>query len=209
MKDKIGQVIRKTYSYWWVDGMAEIGMGFFFGILAGYNYLIESLPIGKTLGILMAIAEPLVFVACWFGYGRLVKWVKGVFTYRRTGYVAYQTKNRKRRTVGAVIGGVLGFSIALIINYIGPEVLKINSLTMIGSLLALVTLFLAIWYGINRLFVVAVAEFGLGLWASSLALDTDLQSILLMAAIGGIWLLSGLAAFVSYLMKTKPEQEDV
>jgi hypothetical protein len=209
MKDKIGQVIRKTYSYWWVDGMAEIGMGLFFGILAGYNYLIESLPLSKIPGILMAVAEPLVFVACWFGYGRLVKWVKEHITYHRTGYVAYQPKNRKNRTLRAIIGGVLGFGIALIINYIGPEVLKIDSLIIIGSLMALVTLFLAIWYGINRLFVVAVAEFGLGLWVSSLALDADLQSILLMAAIGGIWLLSGLAAFVSYLMKTKPEQEDV
>lgn len=41
MKDKIGQIMRKTYSYWWVDGIVETAMGFFFIVLAGYNYLIE------------------------------------------------------------------------------------------------------------------------------------------------------------------------
>jgi hypothetical protein len=75
-------------------------------------------------------------------------------------------------------------------------------------LLALVTLFLAFWYGVNRLFVVALAEFGLGLWISGLSMNADLRSILLMAAIGGVWLISGLAAFITYIVRTKPEQED-
>lgn len=205
MKDKIEQVIRKMYSYWWVDGMAEIGLGLFFAVLAGYNYLIEQIPEGKSIGMVLAIAEPLLFLVCWFGYGRLVRWVKEHFTYRRTGYVAYQTKNRKSRVVRAIIGGVLGFAMSMVITYIGPQVLKVNSLIMVGSLLALVTLFLAVWYRINRLFILAVMEFGLGLVASSLPLGSDLQSILLMACIGAGWFVSGLAAFMVYLLKTKPE----
>lgn len=89
-----------------------------------------------------------------------MKWVKEHITYRRTSYVAFQPKNRKNRVVRGIIGGVLGFGIALVVTYIGHEVLKINSLLIVGSLLALVTLFLAFWYGINRLFVLAVIEFG-------------------------------------------------
>lgn len=208
MKDKIGQVMRKTYSYWWVDGIAEFSMGFFFTILAGYNYLIEWLPPSPTWSMVMAIGEPLVFIICWFAYGHLVKWVKEHITYRRTGYVAYQPKNRKNRTLRAIIGGVLGFAMALVVTYIGPEVLKIDSLIIVGSLLALVTLFLAIGYGVNRLFVLAVVEFVLGLWISGLPLDADLRSILLMACMGGIWLLSGLLTFVIYMARTKPQQED-
>jgi len=208
MKDKIGQIMRKTYSYWWVDGIVETAMGFFFIVLAGYNYLIESVSINQTVSMILAIAQPLVFLACWFAYGRLVKWVKEHITYRRTGYVAFQPKNRKNRVVRGVIGGVLGFGIALVVTYIGPEVLKINSLLIVGSLLALVTLFLAFWYGINRLFVLAVIEFGLGLWISRLPLDADLRSILLMACIGAVWLLSGLIVFIRYLLRTKPNPED-
>jgi len=208
MKDKIGQIMRKTYSYWWVDGIVETTMGFFFIVLAGYNYLIESVSINQTVSMILAIAQPLLFLACWFAYGRLVKWVKEHITYRRTGYVAFQPKNRKNRVVRGVIGGVLGFGIALVVTYIGPEVLKINSLLIVGSLLALVTLFLAFWYGITRLFVLAVIEFGLGLWISRLPLDADLRSILLMACIGAVWLLSGLIVFVRYLLRTKPNPED-
>lgn len=208
MKDKIGQIMRKTYSYWWVDGIVETTMGFFFIVLAGYNYLIESVSINQTVSMILAIAQPLLFLACWFAYGRLVKWVKEHITYRRTGYVAFQPKNRKNRVVRGVIGGVLGFGIALVVTYIGPEVLKINSLLIVGSLLALVTLFLAFWYGITRLFVLAVIDFGLGLWISRLPLDADLRSILLMACIGAVWLLSGLIVFVRYLLRTKPNPED-
>lgn len=208
MKDKIGQIMRKTYSYWWVDGMAEMGIGLFFGILAAYNYLIETLPLSAAASLLMAIAQPLVFLAGWFGYGRLVRWVKERFTYRRTGYVAYQPKNRKNRAVRALVGFVMGFGMALTVTFIGPEVLKIDSLVMVGGLLALVTLFLAIWHGVNRLFVVAVAEFVLGLWSSRLALEADLRSILLMTCIGGVWFLSGLVAFALYLARTKPGQEE-
>jgi len=208
MKDKIGQIMRKTYSYWWVDGMAEMGIGLFFGILAAYNYLIETLPLSATVSLLMAIAQPLVFLACWFGYGRLARWVKERFTYRRTGYVAYQPKNRKNRAVRALVGFVMGFGMALTVTFIGPEVLKIDSLVMVGGLLALVTLFLATWHGVNRLFVVAVTEFVLGLWGSRLALEADLRSILLMACIGGVWFLSGLITFALYLARTKPGQEE-
>jgi hypothetical protein len=208
MKNKIEQIIRKTYGYWWVDGMAEIAMGLFFGALSGYYYLMVKLPLSDTQSLIMAIAEPFFFVLCWFLYGRLVKWIKEHITYRRTGYVAFQTKSRKNRVFRAIIGGVLGFGMALVVTYIGPEVLKINSLIMVGSLLALVTLFLAFWYGVNRLFVVALAEFGLGLWISGLSMNAELRSILLMAAIGGVWLISGLAAFITYIVRTKPEQED-
>jgi len=208
MRDEIGQIVRKTYSYWWVDGMVEIGMGLFFGMLSGYNYLLTTLPLNPTAGAIMAIMEPLFFVACWFGYGRLVRWVKKTITYRRTGYVAYQPRNRRVRTKRAIISGILGFGMALLVTYIGPEILKISVQFIVGGVLALVTFFLAFRHGINRLLVVAAAEFALGLWTSTLPMDSELCSILLMTSIGAVWLISGIGAFIVYLFHTKPSQEE-
>ena len=208
MKDKIGQIMRKTYGYWWVDGLAEIGMGLMFGILGGYNYLLITLHLSTTASMSMAFGEPLVFLACWFAYGRLVRWTKERLTYRRTGYVAYQQKNRQDRTKRAIISAVLGITMALTVTYIGPEVLKINSLVMICGVMALVTLFLAIWHGVNRLILLAVVQFALGLWVSTLPLEPELGSTLLMAAIGAVWLLSGIIVFIIYLVRTKPVGEE-
>jgi len=59
MKNKIEQIIRKTYGYWWVDGMAEIAMGLFFGALSGYYYLMVKLPLSDTQSLIMALAEAL------------------------------------------------------------------------------------------------------------------------------------------------------
>jgi len=208
MKDKIGQIMRKTYGYWWVDGLADTGMGLMFGVLGGYNYLLITLPLSTTASIIMSFGEPVVFLACWFGYGRLVKWVKERLTYRRTGYVAYQKKQRKDRVKRAILSAVLGFCMALTVSYIGPEVLKINSLVMVGGVLALVTLFLAIWHGVNRLFLVATAQFALSLWISSLPIVPELGSTLLMGAIGTVWLISGIITFIVYLVRTKPVREE-
>jgi len=204
MKNRIGQTIRKTYGYWWVEGMMDLAMGLFFGALAGYNYLMMTLALNKTMGLIMAIIEPLFFIACWYLYGRLVRWVKEHITYRRTGYVAYQPKPKKERTKRAVIGGVLGFVMALTITFIGPQVFKIDSAIMVGMLLGLVTLFLAYTNGVKRLYLLAPFEMAAGCWVSTLLMDAELRSIFLMAIIGVGWLLSGLIAFVRYLVKTKP-----
>ncbi len=208
MKDKIGQIMRKTYGYWWVDGLAEIGMGLMFAILGGYNYLLITLPLTTAASIFLSFGEPLVFLVCWFGYGRLARWTKERLTYRRTGYVAYQQKNRKDRTKRAIISAVLGISMALTVTYIGPEMLKVNSLVMVGGLMALVTLFLAIWHSVNRLILIAAVQFALGLWISSFPIEPGLGSTLLMAAIGAVWLLSGIIVFIIYLVRTKPVEEE-
>ncbi|NMB60729.1 MAG: hypothetical protein GYA18_00135 [Chloroflexi bacterium] len=207
MNDKIKQIMRKTYGYWWVDGMADLALGLFFGALASYSYLMVTLPLSKTMGLIMAIAEPLFFIACWWLYGRLVKWVKEHITYRRTGYVAYQPKPKKERARRAVIGGVLGFVMALSVTFIGPQLFKVDSVIMVGVLLGMVTLFLAITNGVKRLYLLAPIEMGAGWWVSTLLMDAELKSIFLMALIGVGWLLSGLIAFVRYLVKTKPLQE--
>lgn len=208
MDNKIKQVIRKTYGYWWVDGMLDIAMGLLFGGLAGYNYVMTSVPLKEPWNMVLAIAEPIFFVIFWLLYGRLVKWVKEHITYRRTGYVAYQVKKKKDRALRAVVGGVLGFLMAITVTYIGPEILKIDSALVVGFLLALVSLFLAYSYGIGRLFLVALAEFGVGWYVSTLSLAEEPKSTLLMALIGAIWLVSGSSAFILYILRTKPIEEE-
>ncbi len=208
MKNKIGQIMRKTYGYWWVDGLIEIGVGLIFGILGGYNYLLITLPLNTTTSILMAFGEPAIFIACWFGYGRFVRWTKERLTYRRTGYVAYQPKDCKERKNRVALSAFLGVSMGLLVTFVGPVLLKVSSLVMVSGLLALVTLFLAIWHGVNRLLIVAAAQFLLGLWLSTTSMESGLASSLLMAAIGAVWLVSGLCAFIAYIIHTKPNQEE-
>ena len=207
MDDRIKQIIRKTYSYWWVEGMMDLAMGLLFGGLAGYSYVMIKLPLSKPWSIVLMIAEPLIFILFWLLYGHLVRWVKEHITYRRTGYVVYQPKPKKERARRAVIGGVLGVVMALTVTVVGPQVFKVDSVIMVGILLGLVTLFLAYTNGVKRLYLLAPFEMSAGWWTSTLLMEAELKSIFLMVLIGAGWLLSGLIAFVHYLIKTKPLQE--
>ncbi|HAF62783.1 MAG TPA: hypothetical protein DCK95_10735 [Anaerolineaceae bacterium] len=207
MKNTIGQVMRKTYAYWWVDGTMDMAMGLLFGGLAASNYLMGKLQLSEPWDLILAIAEPLLFVLFWFLYGRLMKWIKEHITYRRTGYVAYQPKKKKKRIQSAVIGGVMGIFTALMVTYIGPEVLKIEPMLIAGCVMAVITLYLGYWYGVNRFFIVAPVEFGLALWISSLSMDGELKSIAVMAAIGATWIISGLATFILYLLRNRTSEE--
>lgn len=208
MKDTIGQIMRKTYAYWWVDGTMDMAMGLLFGGLAASNYLMGKLQLSKPWDLILAIAEPLLFVLFWFLYGRLVKWIKEHITYRRTGYVAYQPKKKKKRIQSAVIGGVMGIFMALMVTYIGPEVLKIEPMLIAGCVMAVITLYLGYWYGANRFFIVAPVEFGLALWISSLSIDGELKSIAVMAAIGAVWIISGVGTFILYLLRNRTSEEE-
>ena len=209
MKDTIGQIMRKTYAYWWVDGTMDMALGLLFLGLAGYNYLMIRLLLSKTCGLILGIGQPIVFVLFWLFYGRFVRWIKEHYTYRRTGYVAYQPQKKKRRSQSAVIGGVLGIFMALMVSYIAPEILKIEPMLMVGCVMTVITLYLGYWYGVNRFFIVAPLEFGLAFWISSLTMDGELKSIAVMAAIGAVWTLSGVVTFIFYLAKhrTAGEQE--
>ena len=207
MKDTIRQTMRKTYAYWWVDGMADMAMGFFFLVLAGYNYCTLTIPLSSTARVLMAIGQPLVFLLCWFGYGRLVKWVKEHITYRRTGYVAYQPRKKKNRAQRAVVGAVLGITVSLMVTYIGPELLHLDPMVVVGCVMAAVTFYLGYWYGVKRLMGIALLEVGLGIWISTLPLEADMRSTLMMACMGAVWIISGVATFVVYLRKNT-ESED-
>ena len=201
MKDTIGQIMRKTYAYWWVDGTMDMALGLLFTGLAGYNYLMVGLPLSKTWGVILGIGQPIIFVLFWLFYGRFVRWIKEHYTYRRTGYVAYQPKKKKRRAQSAVIGGVLGIFMALMVTYIAPEILEVEPMLMVGCVMAVITLYLGYWYGVNRFFIVALLEFGSAFWISSLNMDGELKSIVVMAAIGATWIISGVATFVVYLRK--------
>jgi len=208
MQNKIQQIVRKTYSYWWVDGIVEMTWGFFFLILAGYNYMMVSLPASRTVSLVLAILEPLFMLAMVLADNRLVKWLKEHITYRRTGYVAYQPQSGKKRVQRGIISVVVAVCTSLIVSYVGPQLLKIDSLTMVGILLSLVTLFLAVWYGLPRLYVIATLEFALGIFITKVLVSAELHYVLLMTGIGSLWLLSGAIVFISYLLRTKPMVED-
>ena len=103
----------------------------------------------------------------------------------------------------------MGILMALMVTYIAPEILKVEPMLIAGCVMAVITLYLGYWYGVNRFFIVAPVEFGLALWISSLSMDGELKSIAVMAAIGATWIISGLATFIFYLLRNRtPEEQE-
>ena len=112
MKDQIDQTIRRTRSYWNVDGLPELGFGLLCLLLAGYFTVQSALPSDSLLYQVLNIAFILIIIGGSLLSNRLVSYLKRKFTYPRTGYVAYQQPSQPRRIlvglVAAVTSGILG-----------------------------------------------------------------------------------------------------
>ena len=105
--DEVEKIQRRTYRYWYEDGLADLGAGWVFALL-GILFLLQALaPAGPLAGI-SAILLPLVVI----GGGLLARWaiagLKARITYPRTGYVSYRQPTGRRRWLTGLVGDGYG-----------------------------------------------------------------------------------------------------
>ncbi len=112
MSTNVDEVIRKTKSYWYEDGLAEILAGLFFVAVCLLLLADWQTPAGSPW---KAAWSPLlmVFTLVWVVGGRkAIGWLKERITYPRTGYVAYK-RVQGSKAARAVLGGVIGAAVSL------------------------------------------------------------------------------------------------
>lgn len=203
MNANLKQLSQRTQSYWWIDGLAEIAIGFLFLLLSLVFYA-QARFAGSPTSFLIILSLPVVIIAWGRLGGRIVQRLKTSLTYPRTGYVAYARSSPRRRKVVLAIGLSITFGLILLMSLSG-EGLSAWMALLDGMLLGFVLLVAA--PGLLRFYLLAAASLLCGLLISLAGVAGNLANAAFYAGMGLLLAISGLLTLASYLRQapTRPE----
>jgi hypothetical protein len=203
--DELEKVQRRTYRYWYEDGLADLGAGWVFALLS-ILFLLQALaPAGPLAGI-SAILLPLVII----GGGLLARWaiagLKARITYPRTGYVSYRQPTGRRRRLSALLAMGMAMLVAFFVvsGPVGQSWIPLLTGLVIGAGL----LYIANRFGLGRYFVLAAASVVAGAAGSFLTRDIAAGDAIYFGAMAVCLVVSGGLTLWGYLRRSgSPGQE--
>lgn len=202
MNDKIDEMVRDTYRYFYVDGLVEIAIGFLFLVIGLVLLAWLNLDTAGWPGVLTVLALILFTV----GGTVAVKWAVGLVkervTYRRTGYVAYD-QGEPRAGRWPVVGAAL---LLVLLTAVLPAPFTRMSFG-IGALLGFLVAFMGYRVRLARFYLLGLLIFLLGLAAALLVADELAGATLTFAGSGLLLLLSGTVVPLDYVRAHPPVEE--
>lgn len=196
MNQDIDDVIRRTYRYYYEDGLVETAVGLLFFIigLALLGWLtIQSSPI---LGIGMVILSVLFIFGGTLFAQKVIPRLKERFVHPRTGQVVYRQEKPKpsNRLILFVVMVVIALGIFL------PE--RFNQMALLeGVLLGVLFVYLGYRVKVSRFYLLGGAALLVALAAMLLFGDDIRSSAFTFSGTGLILLVSGLIVLGRYLRR--------
>ena len=92
MSNQIDQIQKRTFRYYYEDGLAELAVGILFTIIGFNLWLVSIAPQGTTLALAAWIALPVLTIGGIFWVQSFVKNLKERQVYPRTGYINYDIR---------------------------------------------------------------------------------------------------------------------
>lgn len=200
--DTYDDVKRRTLRYWYVDGLVEIMVGFVFFLLALLMVFAAVLSPSPVVKWLLGVGQPVLILSGMWAGGRAVRYFKERITYPRTGYVEYKRVKPRRRWGKAVLGLIIGFSVAVLAAGFASRISDTWLPMMMVVPIALFVVYLAIYFGLIRFYPAAAAIFLSGFLPILLGIHDSLATALILAAVALVWWVSGGLALRSYLRHT-------
>lgn len=204
MNQNIDDVMRRTYRYYYEDGLVETAVGLLFFVigLALLGWLtIQSSPI---LGIGMVILSVLLIFGGTLFVQKVIPRLKERFVHPRTGKVIYRQEEPKQsnRLILFIVMVVIALGIFL------PE--RFNQMALLeGVLLGALFVYLGYRVKVNRFYLLGGAALLVALAAMMLFSDDIRSSAFTFGGTGLILLISGLIVLVRYLRRyPQAEVED-
>lgn len=212
MKNSIDQIAKKTWSYWYIDGLVEIGAGAIIASI-GVAYLLTSLlPDSPTKGFLTALIMPVIIIIGGWLDRRAIQYLKERLTFPRTGYISYHKSPKNRRWLRIPLMIIVALSIGIVTTLLLRQVRQNLIPVIIAGLLAIYTAYLGYRTAVGRFYLVSIWTFFVGGMVSWLNLISPYDSGVFFSGIGLGWIASGAAALIHYLLTTSPapiEEEDI
>ncbi|MCX6070743.1 MAG: hypothetical protein NTU91_07780 [Chloroflexi bacterium] len=193
---------RRPVHYWYDDGLAEIGVGLLFLVLAALFAVEGRAPAGSLPPWFSALGLPVVVVSGMIVLGLSMRAVKERLTYPRTGYVSYPRTGPARKWLAGVIGGGVSFLLVLFLAARPDWMIALPALQ--GAAVAVVFLLLSFRSGVLRLALQGVLALATGLIVSFVGVGTSVSTALVFGSVGLASLISGLLVLAHYLRTTAP-----
>ncbi len=205
MDSQIDRAMRRTWRYWYEDGLAEMALGAMFAAL-GLVFLAETLLPPGPFQALLGMFGPLVAMlgVGWLS-GRAVKAAKARITYPRTGYVAYRRQKRglnlvKRFALGAAIGALVGALAAL-------PALHSWTPAVMGLIMGAIAIYGGYRLDLARFYALGAVSIAIGVATSLASLGEISGGGAYFIGTGLALVLSGVLGLWTYLRVTQPPAE--
>lgn len=196
MTDQVDEVVKRTYRYFYIDGLVEMAVGLLF-IVVGLLLLlfgdVQSLSLG---GIVLAIGLPLLTI----GGAYLVKWavqqLKENVTYPRTGYVKYRPGEPSVDRRWVMLAALVLAMIALLIpdRYAGMQL-------VVGILLGVILTYMGYRSNLARFYGAAIVAVILAIGTLLLNVGEIVGTSLVFVGAGLALLVSGTVVLIRYLRR--------
>ena len=194
----------RSISYWFVDGVSEIGTGLVITFMGCLFLLLYILPTGSKWNWVIAYGQPVFIVAAFFVTSRLVKLFKERVTFPRTGYVSYMRPKVDQRIKRGVLAGATAAAVSIVVSLINGSLDARFTPLFMSALLAMGMVVFAFFYGIKRFYIVGLLTLSNGILLFMLNLPDALSSAWVFIGTGGSMVLAGLAGLIHYLNTTQP-----
>lgn len=203
--DSIERIERRTYRYWYEDGLADLATGWVFGMV-GIFFLIQALAPAGPLTAISALVLPVVVIAGTLMARRAVSGLKARITYPRTGFVAYRKPKRNRRWLTGLVGGIMAMLVTLFAR-LGPGAQAwIPMLT--GLVIGAAFLYIGQRFNLTRYHALAAVSALAGAAGSIIAPDETAGSAAFFLTIALGLLIGGGLTLWAYLRRTGVSDEE-
>lgn len=193
---KIDEMVRRTFRYFYDDGLVEMGVGLLFTVTGLLLLAWKGIESGSLPGAALAVGMVVLVTGGTFLVKKGVQELKERITYPRTGYVTYRqgepSAGRLPVILAALLLAVLGFTF--------PELLASMAIAE-GGLLLIILFYLGYRSNVWRFYLAGVDALILGIAALALNLGDILGSSLVFGGVGLQLLVSGAITFARYLQQ--------
>lgn len=200
MSNIVEEITRRTYRYYYEDGLVEIAVGAMFLFLGLALLLFEWVLLDSSWGWLMGIALPVLTLSAVFGVKRLIVSLKARVTYPRTGAVTYRDQPGSGRWL--LLAAVF---LLVVAGFFFPED-TVTTAFMAGGLLAVILLYMGGRVSLARMQAAAIVPIAAGVFSGFTRMGDIPGTALVFGLTGAELLLFGAVALVRYL-RENPEIE--
>jgi hypothetical protein len=205
MKDPTDRLIQRTQTYWYSDGLAEIGFFIICLVLSAYFYGQATLAPGSLLFRILDVGFLLILVGSGLIVRKLITSLKIRVTYPRTGYVSYK-QPKLAQQLGIIISGIVISSIMVLI-YSKWDHIEAFMPAATGILVGAALIFFAYRSKVFRFYLLAVVSLLLGGGLSLSGLGEMMGLSYYYGLMASVLLIFGLLVLRDYLIKTQPIEE--
>jgi len=204
MGNKIDDIVKHTYRYFYDDGLVEMAVGLLFVAVGLVLLAWQGFDYSPLVTIIVVVGLPAVVIGGAYLIKRLVREMKQRITYPRTGYVAYRQGEPSK---GRWFIPLAAFALVVASLFLPEAFMRMSA--MVGALLAVVLIFMGYRVGLWRFYAVGVIALVSGV-ALAWSDVVELIAVSLTFAITGVALfLVGALAFAGYLRRHPEPHEEL